>query len=186
MTLNQRFLLHTRQFEIKDNGIRVTIKDLFVSSSSVVPFEEIPLDYTEYTKCVAAAIVFALFVYTFTGITFFIDIASSGKQTINYIGYSIAVIIPTMALLFCKRSYVIYGNVPFLKDNPNKKDFTGFLTYMQEQKKKYLREKYLMMPLNLNNPSDVQTLHWLKSLGAIKQEEIEVMIQRKKDDYLQS
>ena len=96
---------------------------------------------------------------------------------------TIPIFLACAVIAFTRTTHVMYGfgdgaKVDFRKNNPSKKIFNVFVNRMQETKKAFLRQRYLSMA-NANDFLDVQTLHWLRGLGALKQEEIEVTMEKR-------
>ena len=181
--LKQRHYFQLREYELTENGVKITIKNLLNSESAVIPFENIPLESYERTEPSKLAVVLMVFVYVIGALTLLIDIIEDGAKSITLkflVRYLLIFGIPFLIVHLSKTSHVTFGQdyrLPFYKNKPNKKAFEDFIVLMQETKKVFLRQKFLIVRPNINNPSDVQLLHWLKSMGALKQEEIEILAQ---------
>ena len=181
--LAQRYFFDTRSFEIKENGVRVMTKYFFNSESYFVPFENIgiePYQVTSVSKGTWGALRIIGFFMT---VLILVALSVGGFTPVFMFYLSIPVFFACAVFAFSRTSQVIYGfgdgaKIAFRRNNPNKQCFNVFVSQMQEAKKVYLRERYLALA-NANGFLDVQTLQWLRSLGALKQEEIEVMMEKR-------
>ena len=189
MTINQliqRRGLEKKVFEIKENGVKVTTKKLLDMHSYFVPFENIGTESQEMTH-LAPGIIGAFKLAGFFAAFLLLAAACAGgvpeENMLAYFLYLSTPLILAFILLFTMRKQeLIYGFngslITFYRNSPNRGQFKTFVNRMQEKKKEYLRVRYLALA-NANDFLDVQTLHWLRTLGALKQEEIDVMMERR-------
>ena len=181
--LTQRHFFETRFFELKENGVRVMTKKFLDSDSFFVPFENIGIEPYEKTAAPGVGNALRLVVF-FVAVLLLSSYSAGGQFTVALGLYLLGLVLAVTAIVvITRKTEVIYGFgegliVAFLKNNPHQRYFNIFVSQMQERKKKYLRERYLAL-VNANDFLDVQTLHWLRALGALKQEEIDVMMEKK-------
>lgn len=173
--LRQRHLFETRIFEIQESGVKSTIKSPLRLEVALIPYENITLEPYEFSRFSRATRISMFFSLIFA-VGCFVG-ATLGEYRF-WIPFVFFMAIFFVRLFLFRSHFVIYGygqkfQVSFLKDKPNKNTYDKFVGQMQIKKNSYLRERYLVFQFNSNNPSHIQTIYWLKSMGAMKQEEIE-------------
>jgi len=177
--LEQNHFFEKRIFEIKEKGVQQTLKGIVKFESAFIPFENITVESYEYKTFSKITLNFTIFFF----IWFLIGICFNNALT-NWDSMKSALICLFIAgvslgcFIASKKYYVIYGvqnnlRLILFKNKPNLKLFNDFVNQVQGAKRQYLRSRYLTLPFNPNNSADMQRIRWLKSMGAILEEEIE-------------
>ena len=174
MFFRQRNFLVTRSFMFESNGIRVLVQGPLKTENALVPYEYISKEPYELTKSSIFAFMLGV-VFTILSVLMIYAIVQGHRKTaVDAFSIYVACAAFSFILFYIQRvQLVIYGQgeklrLVLYKNKPSKETFEEAIHKIQDAKIKYLRETYLM-----NKVINIQTLNWLRSLGAVKQEEIE-------------
>lgn len=178
--LHQRKLFVTRDFEIRERGLKYDVKDLTDSLSVEIPYEEINYkeirQRTQNRMFIIASIFFFIVLlaklnfllfensndYSMTGVVFILLIISG---LIAYIG---------------NKDYIILEAVNpqvivFESKRPDRATVEVFLSQLRLKMRDYLLEEYGNNP-NITTEERLQNLNWLKSKDLINKKEYEEFV----------